>query len=287
MTEVDVHKTIELLIPDFVLGRLSHGEMARVQDHTAECTQCASFLAHCRTLLDDLVTFEQLEVRQHLSEDFLVRYAEDPAALNESKKGLVETHLLFCGTCTDELRRLKELDSALMGHDAAKAPIAHRVPFYSKAVQWALRPQVAYAIAAAVILTFTIWQLLAPRRSQEHMFADSLAVESAFTLREQTRNGGDTPLVERRPNDAFLRLTFSFWPDTVRSYRVLLQGIARQPTMETLLARHLARQGRALITLKADQLPDGSYTLILQGVNDLIPADTTQARYLFRLKTIR
>jgi hypothetical protein len=156
-----------------VSGDLGNEEHRLVDEHLRQCDSCGDFFRFASSIKERMD-----EVAAHPAVEMLVRYAEDPAAVDAERAGPLEEHLLLCRACMEELEILQavqkdEVPTNVLPHEAGQearpASSAYRPPqgFWHVLIRTLLHPAPAAGYLAAA-LTLTGLLLFRPERETEH-----------------------------------------------------------------------------------------------------------------------
>lgn len=277
------------MLPEYGSGELGSENRARIERHLRDCAACREFVRASEHLRAGLQACMESESQRHVAEEALVKYSENPDALEGSARDSLETHLLYCTTCMRELELLTELNRSV-GVSAAGEPDRSVRSRTDKRIFRFVpsRFASAYAVAAAVILLlgYSAGRYWPETKTPALPDVPEFATETVFGLAEQTRTSLREPTIARSRGSDVLRFAFTFWPDTNRSYTVTIDGIPGDRILETVLADTQVRAGRAQIAIAAHLLQDGRWTLVLQGIGRSDPTDTLRTYFPFRLETL-
>lgn len=273
------------MLPEYESGELGSEDRARIEGHLHDCAECREFVRGSEELRAGLQACVESESHHHVAEETLVKYSENPEALEDSARNNLETHLLFCTTCMHELELLTELNRSLEA--SATGPVSAR----TEKRRFRFIPPgfvSAYAVAAAVILLLGYSAGRYGRETKTPASPDvpEFTTETVFGLAEQTRTSRRVPTIARRGGADVLRFAFTFWPDTNRTYMVTIDGVPDDRILETALSDTQVRAGRAQVAIASHLLQDGRRTLVLQGISRSDPTDTLRTYFPFVLETL-
>jgi hypothetical protein len=115
------------LVPWYPTGTLSETERGRVEDHVSGCETCAALLDFSAEVKEMMVEVEAL----HPSPARLVDFVEDASVVNATERETIETHLVTCVSCREQVDALERVDlvDAPVGRPAQHARRAQPSPF--------------------------------------------------------------------------------------------------------------------------------------------------------------
>lgn len=152
-------RSTHLDLAAFLAGE-SSPDLDEFRAHYPSCPDCWAAVRAWMTLHGELDP--QPPVRQHPSEELLLRFETEPEAMSAVARSSVQTHLKACASCRDELQTLRHFDFSILQRPAADAPqtdsgrtMKRRSwwrDFFAPVRQIVLHPAFAYGLVLLLLL---------------------------------------------------------------------------------------------------------------------------------------
>jgi anti-sigma factor RsiW len=170
----ETEPTLEHLTPQrfklYTQGSLSPAELLAVDEHLASCQECRQelgrsdyFKALFSSLREELGSQAELPL-EHLAYEQLASYADDQA--DDVEREIVESHLIVCARCAEELNELTALKETLATVPSKSKSSATPAP-WQRVAPWHLSARVSAfqmgSIAAVLLLLAAVGLWLALR----------------------------------------------------------------------------------------------------------------------------
>ena len=283
------NKKIAGQLPDYVLGQLSEDKAALVKVHLSTCSHCRELLSFIQWFSKELKGYSVEELKQHISSETLVNYADNPRGLDQGTKEYVETHLLFCEQCQSELKILYNLNEEL-AHKSYEVLTSDAQPpslflrLLDGSIYLIKKPVFAYAISALILLLVTVIPRLkhkVPPTIQE------IQTEPVSVLSEQTRGTSNYLPVYREEGSPTVRVAISsYWPDTTEfSYTISVEDDSNHKYMQLESFKDFGDQGFTQFILNVSGMPDNRYRLKILEISNADAVDIKTSYYPFKLIT--
>lgn len=128
------------LLPLYVAGRLTADERRAIEVHLAADSDLREDLQFWRAVAQNSRAREDGEAGTHVSSEILVRFAEDPTALDEDDRERVSAHLLECPECQSDLSQLQRSLTVRSGFSRWRFAAAAVVTIGALGTLWAIWP---------------------------------------------------------------------------------------------------------------------------------------------------
>ena len=282
------NKNIADLVPDFFLGQLNETEATLVKEHLSICPHCRELLNHVQWFSKGLKEFSVQELKQHISSETLVKFADNPDVLDQKTREYTETHLLFCDQCQSELQVLQDLNVEIAGKTAEASASMTRFPslltrLSNQLVNLVRKPAFAYAVAVTILLITIIPKL----RPVVRPTVQGIQTEAVSILSEQTRGTANyIPVYRQRSNPTVRVVISSYWPDFEKFvYTISVEDESGKEYLQFKDFEGFGEKGFTQFILNASRMPDGRYRLKIVATSKSDLTDIKTSYYPFELVT--
>lgn len=281
-------KKIADLVPDYALGQLREDEALLVKEHLSGCPHCRELLDHVEWMANGLREYSAQELKQHVSSEILVKYADNPYALDQRAKEGVDVHLLFCDRCQSELQVLNDLNVELSPKTSEESMSHTRLTYLparlmDRLIHLVKQPAFAYAVAATILLIAVIPKL----RHGVPPTIQGIRTEAVSVLSEQIRGTANYIPVYKQESNLTVRLAISsYWPDVEEFvYTISVEDESGQEYLQFEDFKDFGEKGFTQFILNVGGMPDGRYRLKIEARGKTDLDDIKISYYPFELIT--
>lgn len=103
------NKRFHDMIFDYVDGNLNTEAVEAVTIHLADCSECYKLETEYRQTIAGLEVVLENTARDHITDDILITYIDNPGALQIQEKSAVELHISICDVCNNKAEMLQRV----------------------------------------------------------------------------------------------------------------------------------------------------------------------------------
>jgi hypothetical protein len=252
-------KKIRDLILDYVEEKLDSGTAAQVKNHLGDCLECRTIEREYRQSIMGLKAVFTGVAKQHIANDTLVRYVDNPESISRSEKESLELHIALCSSCKEKVEMLQRVAGELSttsldsSSDWSGRGIGRIIDIPRR------RLALSLAAAAIVVLVAIYWSIIGVGRGPQILFTSA---ENVTWLYESTR--GEQPLPEISESEDWIRIGIKFHAFfSEESYTIQLQT-PKGDKLEECKIRQEDYDGTGVtMEIETSTLESGNYRLIL------------------------
>lgn len=251
---------IRNMLIDYVDGSLDDQSTREVAQHLASCEECRGLELEYRETIHNLRLSLEAEREDHIPNEKLVRYVDDPTALVDADIESVELHLAVCPPCEEKVVMLKRVSfEQLSPTGTSIGGIFDRI---SSAIRTlTARPAVGVSGVAALILVMCIGYL-AMTDGWHESYMQFTSSENGVWLHESVRGEQEYPRVAEVDRHITVGLLFNAFFDK-ESYSVQLRS-AEGTILESVQIHEGDYLGNGVqLHINSSTLPLGKYQLVL------------------------
>ena len=256
------------LIFDEIDGNLGEEQADELNLHLSTCPECRKLRQEYLDTIESIKLQGKEVTCQHITNEELVDYVDDPRELSEAQREMIELHLDLCHRCQKKVSMLRQIDRESSAAYSEKEP-GTSIPWFRK-MSYAItnRPVVVIASAAALLLAILIplGYVLRLHYADESRL-EIITDKDVVWLSELTRTSQVKPEVIER--DGYIRVGLRYQPFFENeNYWVRL----RSSSEEVILNRRLNSgdfnpAGELILQLKTSDLDPGELHLIIIAVS--------------------
>jgi len=254
-------KNIRELIVDFIDENLEPQAAQKVSEHLNECPDCRRLEQEYRQTITGLRAAMAEEAAEHIPNDSLIQYTDNPESLDENTISHIQLHLAVCSQCERKVEMLRQVGAEEVAVQSEKSRDWSSGLSRNVTRIFGHKPVFGFSMAAVIILAFAViyWSVIGPDQGLQLRFASTRNVE---WLSESIRSNQPLPEIHEKDGQIMVGLKFLAFFDE-ETYSVQLQTTEGTVLQELKIDEPDYDKNGVGLAIETANLSPGEYRLAL------------------------